>query len=69
MPAYSPLTSSSHDGTVPNTHAFSIDPRAGVEIIKLLYEYGADLDFKTNKDWTPLSYAKVRARTRNCVRP
>ena len=32
----------------------------GVEIIKLLYEYGADLDMRTAKDWTPLSYAKVR---------
>jgi len=31
----------------------------GVEIIKLLYEYGADLDFRTAKDWTPLSYAKA----------
>ena len=31
----------------------------GVEMIKLLYEYGADLDYVTAKDWTPLSYAKV----------
>lgn len=31
----------------------------GVEIIKLLYEYGADLDYTTKKDWTPLSYAKA----------
>lgn len=31
----------------------------GVEIIKLLYEYGADLDARTPKDWTPLQYAKA----------
>jgi hypothetical protein len=31
----------------------------GVEIIKVLYEYGADLDARTPKDWTPLSYAKA----------
>lgn len=45
------------------SHAFN--PCAGVEIIKLLYEYGADLDFKTSKDWTPLSYAKVRCLSVN----
>jgi len=31
----------------------------GVEIIKLLYEYGADLNARTPKDWTPLQYAKA----------
>ena len=31
----------------------------GVEMIKLLFEYGADLDAKSPKDWTPLSYAKA----------
>eukprot|EP00218_Dolichomastix_sp_CCMP3274_P015721 CAMPEP_0170142750 /NCGR_PEP_ID=MMETSP0033_2-20121228/8397_1 /TAXON_ID=195969 /ORGANISM="Dolichomastix tenuilepis, Strain CCMP3274" /LENGTH=223 /DNA_ID=CAMNT_0010379121 /DNA_START=67 /DNA_END=738 /DNA_ORIENTATION=- len=31
----------------------------GVEIIKVLYEYGADLDARTPKDWTPLQYAKA----------
>lgn len=31
----------------------------GIEIIKVLYEYGADLDARTPKDWTPLSYAKA----------
>ncbi|WZN62985.1 ANK_REP_REGION domain-containing protein [Chloropicon roscoffensis] len=31
----------------------------GVEMIKLLHEYGADLDAKSPKDWTPLSYAKA----------
>ena len=31
----------------------------GTEIIKVLYEYGADLDARTAKDWTPLSYAKA----------
>jgi len=31
----------------------------GVEVVKLLYEYGADLDARTPKDWTPLQYAKA----------
>ncbi|KAK3268811.1 hypothetical protein CYMTET_22718 [Cymbomonas tetramitiformis] len=34
----------------------------GVEIIKLLYEYGADLDATTPKDWTPLSYARASGK-------
>jgi len=34
----------------------------GVEIIKLLYEYGADLNFRTPKDWTPLSYSKAAGK-------
>ena len=59
---YSPLTNSSHDDGCPptNTQIRIQSVCAGVEIIKLLYEYGADLDYKTSKDWTPLSYAKVR---------
>ena len=28
-------------------------------MVKILYEYGADLDARTEKDWTPLSYAKA----------
>jgi len=31
----------------------------GVEMIKLLFEYGCDLDARSPKDWTPLSYAKA----------
>lgn len=31
----------------------------GIEIIKTLYEYGCDLDARTPKDWTPLSYARA----------
>mmetsp|Transcript_10856 Transcript_10856/g.27346 ORF Transcript_10856/g.27346 Transcript_10856/m.27346 type:complete len:141 (-) Transcript_10856:923-1345(-) len=31
----------------------------GVELIKVLNEYGADLDARSPKDWTPLSYAKA----------
>lgn len=34
----------------------------GVEIIKLMYEYGADLDARTPKDWTPLSYCKAKGK-------
>lgn len=34
-------------------------PPAGVELIKLMHEYGADLDATTPKNWTPLSYCKV----------
>lgn len=34
----------------------------GVEIIKVLYEYGADLDARTPKDWTPLQYAKAAGK-------
>lgn len=32
---------------------------AGVELIKLMHEYGVDLDAATPKNWTPLSYCKV----------
>lgn len=34
----------------------------GVEMTKLLREYGADLDAVTPKDWTPLSYAKAKGK-------
>ncbi len=34
----------------------------GVEMIKLLVEYGVDLDAVTPKDWTPLSYAKAKGK-------
>ena len=34
----------------------------GVEIIKLLIDAGADLDIKTPKDWTPLSYCRAKGK-------
>ena len=34
----------------------------GVEMIKLLHEYGADLDARNAKDWTPLSYARAAGK-------
>ncbi|KAL6779868.1 hypothetical protein ACKKBG_A14075 [Auxenochlorella protothecoides x Auxenochlorella symbiontica] len=34
----------------------------GVEITKLLHDYGADLDAVSPKDWTPLSYAKAKGK-------
>lgn len=34
----------------------------GIEIIKLMIEYGADLDTRTPKDWTPLSYCKAKGK-------
>jgi len=34
----------------------------GVEMIKLLHEYGADLDARNPNDWTPLSYAKAAGK-------
>ena len=34
----------------------------GPEMVKILYEYGADLDARTEKDWTPLSYAKAMGK-------
>ena len=34
----------------------------GVEMIKLLHQFGADLDTKTPKDWTPLSYCKAKGK-------
>lgn len=37
-------------------------PVAGVEMIKLLLEYGADLDLESPKGWTPLSYAKAKGK-------
>jgi hypothetical protein len=34
----------------------------GVELTKLLVEYGADLDAATPKGWTPLSYCKAKGK-------
>ena len=34
----------------------------GVEVIKLLHTYGADLDARTPKDWTPLSYCRAKGK-------
>ena len=34
----------------------------GIEMIKLLQQYGADLNMRTRKDWTPLSYAKAKGK-------
>jgi hypothetical protein len=34
----------------------------GVEMIKLFHEYGADLDARTSKEWTPLSYAIAKGK-------
>ena len=34
----------------------------GVEMIKLLHHFGADLNARTGKDWTPLSYAKAKGK-------
>jgi hypothetical protein len=31
-------------------------------MIKLLVEYGADLDAATTKGWTPLSYSKAKGK-------
>ena len=31
-------------------------------MIKLLHEYGADLDAVSAKDWTPLSYCKAKGK-------
>lgn len=31
-------------------------------MIKLMVEYGADLDAATPKDWTPLSYSKAKGK-------
>ena len=34
----------------------------GPELIKLLFDYGADLNVRTAKDWTPLSYARAMGK-------
>lgn len=34
----------------------------GVDITKLLIDYGVDLDTRTSKDWTPLSYARAKGK-------
>ena len=34
----------------------------GVELVKLLVEYGVDLDARTPKDWTALSYARAMGK-------
>jgi hypothetical protein len=33
-----------------------------VEVIKLLVEYGTDLDAATPKNWNPLSYCKAKGK-------
>lgn len=35
---------------------------SGVELIKLLVDYGADLDAANPKNWTPLSYCKAKGK-------
>ena len=34
----------------------------GVEIIKLMHQYGVNMDARTPKDWTPLSYCKAKGK-------
>lgn len=34
----------------------------GVEMTKLFHQFGADLDARTPKDWTPLSYSKAKGK-------
>ncbi|GMH40294.1 hypothetical protein BSKO_08198 [Bryopsis sp. KO-2023] len=34
----------------------------GVEMTKLLIDYGVDLNARTPKDWTPLSYARAKGK-------
>lgn len=34
----------------------------GVDMIKLLFDYGADLDASSPKGWTPLSYARAKGK-------
>ena len=34
----------------------------GVEIIKLMHQYGVNMDARTRKDWTPLSYSKAKGK-------
>ena len=36
--------------------------RWGVEIIKLMHQYGVNMDARTPKDWTPLSYSKAKGK-------
>ena len=34
----------------------------GVDMTRLLHEYGADLNKRTAKDWTPMSYAIAKGK-------
>lgn len=34
----------------------------GVDVIKLLHEYGADLDMRSSKGWTPITYARAKGK-------
>ncbi len=43
------------------THSDPPTP-SGVEMTKLLIEYGVDLDARTPKDWTPLSYCRAKGK-------
>lgn len=42
------------------TFFWAID--GGVEMIKLFIDHGVDVDARTPKDWTPLSYCKAKGR-------
>lgn len=46
----------------PNPYSNPFPPTPGVEMTKLLFEYGADLDAASPKDWTPLSYSKAKGK-------
>lgn len=48
------------NGAADLTLFWAID--GGVEMIKLLLDYGVDLDAQTPKGWTPLSYAKAKGK-------
>ena len=48
------------NGASDQTLFWAID--GGVELIKLMHTYGVDLDAKSAKDWTPLSYCRAKGK-------
>lgn len=50
------FVNAAHDQTL----FWAID--GGIEIIKLFVSYGVDLDKRSAKDWTPLSYSRAKGK-------
>lgn len=53
-----PLQPTSNRPPIEARLLLSTTNQAGVEMVKLLVQYGVDLDAATPKGWTPLSYCK-----------
>jgi hypothetical protein len=62
QPPHAPNHRRTHAGTSTPARARTSPPAGGVELIKLLLDYGADQDAATPRGWTPLSYARAKGK-------